>query len=55
MTTDYTTEAHLSKDELLEILNDIDTEGQHGPEDIKDHRKESPAYPIYPNPSDQFH
>ncbi len=28
MPTDYTTESHLSKDELLEILNEIDTEQQ---------------------------
>ncbi len=57
MPTDYTTNAHLSKDELLEILNEIDTEGQAGPKDIKDHCKENPTYPIYPNPnpSDQFH
>ena len=29
MPIDHTTESHLSKDELLEILNDIDTEQHH--------------------------
>jgi hypothetical protein len=43
MPTDYTNENHLSKDELLEILNEIDTERQYDGQSTNDHTNESPA------------
>ncbi len=43
MPTDHTTESHLSKDELLEILNDIDTEQQHDRSKTAGHRNENPT------------
>ncbi len=55
MPTDYTNETHLSKDELLEILNEIDTEGQRDPKDVNEQRTQNTSYPIHPNPSNQFY
>ncbi len=54
MPTDYSTESHLSKDELLEILNEIDAEQQHNRSETADQPCESSTYQSYPDPSNQF-
>jgi hypothetical protein len=45
---------HLSKDELLEILNQIDSEQQQTYSETADHSKEDPAYQGHPDPSNHF-
>ncbi|WDP88718.1 MAG: hypothetical protein HUN04_02795 [Desulfobacter sp.] len=55
MATEHTSETHLGKDELLEILNEIDTERQNDPIKTNDHQNESTAPHSYPNPSNQFY
>ncbi len=54
MPTDHTTENHMSKDELIDILNDIDGERQQNSTETVDRRNESPTYQNYPDPSNQF-
>ncbi len=54
MPTDYSTESHLSKDELLEILNEIDADRQHNRSETAAHRNESPTSQSYPDPNNQF-
>jgi len=54
MKKDYPTGAHLSKDELLQILNEIDCEHQSDHKAVEDRRKESDHSGLYPNPSNPF-
>ncbi len=54
MPTDYSTESHMSKDELLEILNEIDADHQHSRSETAAHRNESHTHQSYPDPSNQF-
>jgi len=45
----------LSKDELLEILNDIDTEQQYDPQNINEQREKKVTSCTHPNPNNQFY
>ncbi len=54
MTTDHSTENHLSKDELLDILNEIDAEQQNNSSGTADHLNENPTNQSYPDPHNQF-
>lgn len=55
MPNTHTTETHLSKDELLEILNEIDTEQHYHPKGTNNNRSENPTHHRQPNPSNQFY
>ena len=55
MPTNSTTETHLSKDELMEILNEIDTEHQYDRKVKHDNRNNKTSHHRHPNPSNQFY
>jgi len=55
MRTNQTDENHLSKDELLKILNEIDTEQQYDRQNADDHREEKVPPYTHPNPNNQFY
>ncbi len=55
MQSNQTTGNHLSKDELLEILNKIDTEQQYDRQNGNDHREENVTSCTHPNPNNQFY
>ena len=54
MTKDYSTETHLSKDELLQILNEIDSEQQNDRKTTHDQPNGIDPHHRHPNPSNPF-
>jgi|GEM_PF-3253806 len=55
MPTDYySAESHFNKDELLELLNEIDTERQSDRNKRDDQIDEDFTYQTHPDPNNQF-
>ncbi len=54
MSSDQTNEHNMSKDELMDLLNEIDSEHQDVQNKAKKHHKENLTYQSPPDPSNQF-
>lgn len=54
MQNDYSKQTHLSKDELMQILNEIDSEQQSDRKSKTDHRNEINSPDRHPDPSNPF-
>lgn len=54
MQNEYSTQTHMSKDELMQILNEIDSEQQRDRKVTKDHPKEVNTPDQHPDPSNPF-